>query len=67
MTMRILGAGFYGRIRTLADSIKSDEQYLENASLGSIQRKQLQESINRQKAELKKVRAGLKASKTKPA
>jgi len=65
MTTGIYGTGFYGRIRTLVDSIGADRQYLENAPLGPRQKKRLQESIEKQKVELKKIRAELKASKLK--
>lgn len=63
MAAGVWGTGFYGRIRTLTDSIAFDQQHLDNAPLGPIQRKRLQESINQQRAELRKVRAELREFK----
>ncbi len=65
MALGIDSTGFYGRIRILVDSIRNDEEYLENGPLGPVQRKRLTESINKQKAELKKIRAELRLSKAK--
>jgi len=65
MTKGIEGTGFYGRIRTLANALRADRQCLENAPLGPRQKKELQKQINSCAAELKKVRAELRASKEK--
>ena len=61
----IQGTGLYGRIRTLADAIRLDQQYLDNAPLGPIQKKRLQRSITAMRTKLKVVRAELRASKKK--
>lgn len=42
-------------IRFLRISIKNDENHLENASLGPIQKKRLQKQIERQKIRLKEL------------
>ena len=54
---------FYSEIRYLRGRIKTDQNHLENAPLGPIQKKRLRESIDVHGAELKKVLADLKASK----
>jgi len=61
----IPGTGFYGRIRTISNSLRADRQHLANAPLNRRQRQILQQSIKLQEEELKKIRGELKASKLK--
>ena len=59
------GTGPYSRIRTLSDAIRLNKQHLENAPLSKTKKKKLQEEIEENEAELKKVRKELRESKAK--
>ena len=59
----ITGTGFYSQIRCLMDEIRRNRQHLDNAPLGPVQRKRLEERIANARAKLKEVRAALRVTK----
>ena len=53
----------YGTQRSLRNAIRADKSHLANAPLSSIQKKRLQEQIDFQKEELRKVNAYIRNRK----